>query len=195
MGEAGDNRLAILASEIATGIAAMRRDARSMAEHMLEVGKALSEAKLALPHGAFEGWLTTNFGMSGRTARRYMRLARLGLKTDTVAELGLTGALAPLTALRVPGRHEAVAGWDGNGWRWFLWRGGRDGVWLHLYAFHYDDSLAVATAKPFKRPLIGALLTAAGVDLATIRFERPRPYDIRELETWREEAVGEAPAS
>ena len=93
MSGAGDNRLAVLAEDIRAFDAKVRRSAEQLAADAIEGGNRLIEAKEMVPHGSWEPWLAANTGLSARSAQRYMRLARSGLKSDTVSLLGLRGAL------------------------------------------------------------------------------------------------------
>ena len=61
----------------------------------------LIEAKEAIPHGEWAGWLARNTGLSARTARRYMQLSKSGLESATVADLGLRGATERLARASV----------------------------------------------------------------------------------------------
>ena len=74
--------------------------AREALEHARRAGDLLIQAKAEMPHGDFGPWLTSNCRFSDRTARAHMRLARhweqLQAKTATVADLGLSKALALL---------------------------------------------------------------------------------------------------
>ena len=45
--------------------------------HYRQVGEMLNEAKDQVAYGSWTGWLTKNFELSQRQARRYMRLARV----------------------------------------------------------------------------------------------------------------------
>lgn len=89
----GDNRLAVLAEDIRALDAKVRRSAEQLAVDAIEAGNRLIEAKEMVPHGSWESWLASNTGVSARSAQRYMRLARSGLKSDTVSLLGLRAAL------------------------------------------------------------------------------------------------------
>lgn len=93
MSGAGDNRLAVLAEDIRALDAKVRRSAEQLAADAIEAGNRLIEAKGMVPHGSWEPWLVANTGLIARSAQRYMRLARSGLKSDTVSLLGLRGAL------------------------------------------------------------------------------------------------------
>jgi len=69
--------------------------------HAMNAGGMLSEAKAALPHGAFGTWLKENFAGSDRTARAYMRVhshrEELEAKRQSSATLSLEGALKTLS--------------------------------------------------------------------------------------------------
>ena len=60
--------LPALAADIRQHHEAGRRDAIAMAEHWLEAGRLLIEAKAQIPHGGWAGWLETNVGFSDRGA-------------------------------------------------------------------------------------------------------------------------------
>lgn len=92
MSEIGHNRLAELAGLIKAAHRDALQAAQRTAEQALEAGHHLVEAKASVGHGNWSGWLQENVGFSERTARRYMQLAKSGLKTATVAEIGIRGA-------------------------------------------------------------------------------------------------------
>ena len=55
---------------------------------IIDIGKDLLSVKETLAHGEFGAWLDAEFGMSDRTARRYMLAAEtLGSISDTVSDL------------------------------------------------------------------------------------------------------------
>ena len=60
----------------------------------IECGKLLSEAKEALPHGAWLEWLQSNFTFTPRTATNWMKVAEMHatgkLKSETVSDLSLS---------------------------------------------------------------------------------------------------------
>lgn len=87
------NRLPVLAAMIREAHDSARMAARFSAERAIEAGHLLLEAKLAVGHGNWLPWLKQNVGLSERTAQGYMRLARLGMKSATVADLGLRATL------------------------------------------------------------------------------------------------------
>ena len=90
----GNNRLAVLAADIRAADQDFNRAAITMAERALAAGTALIEAKRLIPHGEWQPWLHENCGLSQRTARRYMTIARSGLKTATVAVFNSLAARA-----------------------------------------------------------------------------------------------------
>jgi Protein of unknown function (DUF3102) len=91
------NRLAALADDIRKLETGIRRSADQIAEDIVAAGQRLIEAKALLPHGAWTDWLHQHCNISERTARRYMKIARSDLKTATLADLGMTAALANLS--------------------------------------------------------------------------------------------------
>lgn len=74
------NELAALAADIRLAHEAARRSALETAEHVMQAGHKLIEAKAMLPHGSWSTWLREHCDLSERTARRYMQVARSGLK-------------------------------------------------------------------------------------------------------------------
>jgi hypothetical protein len=99
---ATSNRLPTLAAEIRDAHAAVQRGALAVAERAVAAGHALAEAKKLLPHGQWAGWLAAHAGFSERTARRYMAVARSGMKTAIVAEMGLAAAAEAATVKAFP---------------------------------------------------------------------------------------------
>lgn len=90
------NRLSVLAADILAAHSAIKRTTLETAERAVAAGHMLIEAKTAMPHGAWDDWLRDHAGLSARTARRYMQIARSGLETATVADLGIRGAAEQL---------------------------------------------------------------------------------------------------
>ena len=87
------NRLPVLAEDIRRAHDAAQTAATLAAGKAIEAGHALAEAKGLIGHG---GWLPflADAGVPERTAQRYMTLARSGLKSDIVSDLGgITAAL------------------------------------------------------------------------------------------------------
>ena len=58
---------------------------RTGLEHALEAGRLLLEAKAQCTHGEWGAWIDDNCEFSDRTARAYMRIARLLPKLDGTA--------------------------------------------------------------------------------------------------------------
>src|SRR4051794_7669778 len=88
----------------------------AVARHsIIEIGRELIVAKAECPHGKWSAWLKEEFGWSGETAQRYMRVAStFGGKsvpgTDLEIETIDAHALYALAAPRVPqiARDEAI---------------------------------------------------------------------------------------
>ncbi len=83
----GANRLPILAAEIHSLNADVRRHDEAAAKAAIDAGQALLEAKELCRHGEWTAW-RRGTGLTERTAQRWMHLARSGLKSATVADLG-----------------------------------------------------------------------------------------------------------
>jgi hypothetical protein len=96
----GDNYLPMLAENIKAAHMQIGICANSMAEHTINTGRLLNEAKDRVKHGDWLAWLKEHVGISDRTARRYMAIFNSGLKTATVANLGIRGASVELTKIR-----------------------------------------------------------------------------------------------
>lgn len=96
------NRLAILAADIRAACAEIRLSAEAMAERVIGAGHALIEVKRSVPHGLWAAWLSEHTELSARTANRYMQLAGSGVKSATVAELGLRAATEAVARRRAP---------------------------------------------------------------------------------------------
>lgn len=83
-------------------------------ENLLEVGKALNEAKdlKLVPHGQWEAWVEKNTGMSDRSAQRLMQAAREVRSGSMMAKLPVSKIQAILAlpeAEREPMAEKAVA--------------------------------------------------------------------------------------
>ena len=125
----GDNRLAVLASEIRIRHAGVKAAAEVAAAHAIAAGQALIEAKALVAHGQWLPWLDSHCGFSERTAQLYMRLAEKGLDPSIVAVLGLKGA-AGAFELYDPG-YSPFAGCDDEQKRQWLLFACFIGSWSH----------------------------------------------------------------
>ncbi len=85
------NRLPTLADEARQAHSEILHHVESAAKRALAAGAALAEAKALCAHGKWGDWLAET-GIPERSAQRYMRLHRAGLKSATVADLGLSQA-------------------------------------------------------------------------------------------------------
>lgn len=78
----------------------------------LRAGQLLAEAKMAVPHGEWEAWLTNNCNVAPRTAQAYMRLSRKlpelpPAEAQRVADLPLREAIAAIATNAAPTRQPA----------------------------------------------------------------------------------------
>jgi hypothetical protein len=85
---ARSNSLTVLADRIRDAIGASFAAEKTAIEKAIEAGHLLHEAKDVCQHGEWLPFLH-RAGMPERKAQRYMKLARSGLKPDTVSDLGL----------------------------------------------------------------------------------------------------------
>lgn len=106
---AGNNRLPELAAAIRAAHSGVEGAARTAAERAIEAGHALIEAKELVSHGGWLRWLKEHCRLSERSAQLYMKLARSGLKSETVADVGLRKALA-MAAAKSRTRYAPLAG-------------------------------------------------------------------------------------
>lgn len=81
----------------------------SALEHAFRAGEYLLTAKAELEHGEWGRWVGENFDGSERTARGYMRLARVSNRQD-LADLGIERALGELATPREADEAEESAG-------------------------------------------------------------------------------------
>jgi hypothetical protein len=93
------NRLPVLAAEIRIAHAGVEAAAKTAAERAIEAGNALLEAKELVNHGEWLPWLKEHCELPERTAQFYMKIARLGLESATVAEIGLKAAAKTLCVI------------------------------------------------------------------------------------------------
>lgn len=77
-------------------------------EAILTIGRCLTEAKQALPHGEWLPWLNEQVEFSERTARNFMRLSREWSNRQALADLGAAKALT-LLALPAEERESFIA--------------------------------------------------------------------------------------
>jgi hypothetical protein len=89
-----------LVTKIKAEFTAMKEAARNVVRRAIAVGEYLNQAKAKVEHGKWGQWLKDNFGMTDRSAQRYMKLAdnkqRIEdhiRKTDTVSDLSFNKAM------------------------------------------------------------------------------------------------------
>ncbi len=80
---------------------AAKRIRGKMTGNVISIGEDLRSVKGKLSHGHFGAWLRAEFGMTQRTAQRYMAAARLADDCDEVAHLS-PSALHALSAPTTP---------------------------------------------------------------------------------------------
>jgi hypothetical protein len=90
------NRLPVLAAEIRKAHADVQDAAKTAAERAIAAGHALIEAKTLVAHGQWLPWLREHCALAERTAQLYMKVARSGAKSATVAVLGLNAAASAI---------------------------------------------------------------------------------------------------
>ena len=144
------NTRAILA-ELAERASALHR--RSI-ESYIECGRVLLEAREVADHGQW-GEFLHQAGIPERTAQRMTRLARAGIKPDTVSDLG--GIRATLDAIAT------VEKWPVETRAWWEQNGGPDEALLAATAI--DDARAfwraLCNATPKDSPEWAAIVQAA----------------------------------
>ena len=86
------NRLPVLAAEIRRAHADVQEAAATAAERAIDAGHVLIEAKGLCGHGEWLPWLRENCALAERTAQLYMKIAKSGLESATVADLGIKAA-------------------------------------------------------------------------------------------------------
>jgi Protein of unknown function (DUF3102) len=76
------------------------------AEHAIEAGRLLLQAKATVRHGNWIEWVGSNCRFAERTAQLYMRLAQeapsLEVKTQRIADLTVNDAIKLLEPLKAP---------------------------------------------------------------------------------------------
>lgn len=116
------NRLPILAEEVKRAHAGVVDAAKTAAERAIEAGRALNEAKSLLKHGEWLPWLRDHAEVSERTAQLYMRIAALGLKSETVADIGLKAAAKVMWTIETPNYNPYAHVCDAEVVRWELFK-------------------------------------------------------------------------
>ncbi len=99
----GSNRLPTLAAEIKRAHKGVFDAAKTAAERCIEAGHALLEAKALLKHGEWLPWLKNHCELPERTAQLYMKIAKSGLESATVADIGLRAAGKVMGQITNPG--------------------------------------------------------------------------------------------
>jgi hypothetical protein len=96
MTDSGSNRLPVLRAAASEAHRDVGRYLHRAAERALEAGVALVEAKGLVGHGQWSPWLA-EAGIPARSASRYMALARSGMNSAIVADIGIAAAARAAT--------------------------------------------------------------------------------------------------
>jgi hypothetical protein len=80
----------------------IRHFMRTTVRDAIEAGRRLTEAKELCGHGNWLAWLDREFEWDERTARRFVSVYELSLKSDTLADLSLKIPLSAAYALSAP---------------------------------------------------------------------------------------------
>ncbi|MEW9838492.1 DUF3102 domain-containing protein [Mesorhizobium marinum] len=149
------NRLPILAAEIRQAQLDIEKATRLAAGKAIFTGNSLIEAKALVKHGKWLPFLK-EAGIGERQAQRYMTLARSGLKSDTVSDLGgFKAALEYLGARRVPAADgQLVAVLPHSPWREplvVIWECDEHPGHYHLFLLAYEEFQdCIWTRKPVR---------------------------------------------
>jgi hypothetical protein len=106
MSKAGSNRLPILAAAIRAAQADVQRASKLSAEHAVDTGRLLAEAKAdeGIPRGGWKQWVEQIAGVPQRTANHYIQLyvavSEQRLTLGDIAEVGQVAALKAVRASR-----------------------------------------------------------------------------------------------
>ena len=190
-----NNRLMALAADIRAAHTDVSQGAIQLAERALAAGAGLIEARATVPHGEWANWLKAHTGLSARTARRYIQLAKSGIEAATVADLGLRKAneqVSRCAVRRPPAGYFAMAVSYGEtiGLVW------PDEVHTGYFqvvvlgAIDGQDHSACATVKPCSSEGLPRVIAEAGFPLGTASFKLIRNNRPGALYALRQMALG-----
>ncbi|QKC83943.1 DUF3102 domain-containing protein [Mesorhizobium sp. NZP2077] len=129
------NRLPVLAAQIAEAHIGALDAAKTAAERAIEAGHALIEAKSLVKHGEWLPWLKGHCHISERSAQFYMKIAKLGLKSEMVSFLGIKAAAEVIT-LSYPDPFTEKSKDDLREWALYMIMAVRDGLSLGAAESH-----------------------------------------------------------
>ena len=174
----GDNRLAVLADEVKAAHGDILRASETIADRALKAGQALIEAKASLGHGKFGPWLE-EIGLPARTATRYMTLAKAGVSSAMVADLGIVAAAkraGEIMAAPLPESGEVIEGRDADDRLLFIWQ--RDefsAYYLNHVVIDFGGGFIDGAAKGVRRDFLHQMLLhneRLTFDFASATYER-----------------------
>ncbi len=154
------NRLPVLSSEIQRAHASALDASQRAAEYAIAAGAALIEAKELTKHGQWLPFLA-DVGIPPRTALRYMTLASSGIKSATVANLGIREAEEHIRLSRpmAPPEGQCAVFKDDTTMTMVFRKGDR----FAIRQLDLASSEIGFTAKPIPQWLIATSLAALGV--------------------------------
>lgn len=189
------NSLTVLADRIKDVIGASVAAEKTAIEKALEAGHLLDEARVACNHGDWLPFLH-RAGMPERKAQRYMRLAKSGLKSDTVSDLGgIKAALKWAEGLRLPGPNElllvSLNGFTSVSERWAaVWH---DGVGHKFASFNpesgwFDELTRPLISPAYVLPAVFASLDNRHSEMSFRIVEED--FEFPSFEEWLRDLVG-----
>lgn len=164
------NRLSVLAGEVKDHLIAAAAAEHAAIAAVMEAGHALIEAKAACKHSEWLPFLK-EAGAPERTAQRYMRLARTGLKSDTVSDLGgVKATIEWAEGLKLPSDGEYLMALVSEDLRGFVWRVGQ-GYSVTVLDLQTGDTLSVGKAIFVERAVFPILYALLDNRHAEMRFQ------------------------
>jgi hypothetical protein len=118
------SELLTLSTTIRAELTAVARAGSEMLAHAFAAGEALNRVKVIVGHGSWGDWVSTEYGLSSRTAQAYMRLANhrevLEANPQHAAHLSVRAALRLIgggmnTRKRPPASELKVTSWKTAG--------------------------------------------------------------------------------
>jgi hypothetical protein len=194
------NSLADLAERVNIALQDSSTAEKQAIDKAIEAGNLLVEAKASCRHGDWLPFLK-RAGVQERKAQRYMRLAKSGLKSDTVSDLGgIKAALRWAEGLRLPGANElllvSLNGFTSGSERWAaVWH---DGVGHQFASFNPDAGWFDELTRPIISPdyVLPAVFAALDNRHSEMSFRIVEDdFEFPSFEDWLRELVGDEKAT
>jgi hypothetical protein len=194
------NSLTALADQVKEAIGVSVAAEKTAIEKALDAGHLLDEAKTACRHGEWLPFLQRS-GVPERKAQRLMRLAKSGLKSDTVSDLGgIKAALRWAEGLWLPGANElllvSLNGFTSGSERWAaVWH---DGIGHRFASFNpdagwFDELTQPITLPDYVLPAVFAALDNRHSEMSFRIVEDD--FEFPSFEDWLRELVGDEKAT